>query len=72
MLGLVVVNSLNDIVQSFGNKQFYDHIESLNNENSSKTVLNRFSSSSSGISSLPSTFAQNNLPLNHVGFVLSV
>uniref|UniRef100_A0AC34RIJ3 Uncharacterized protein n=1 Tax=Panagrolaimus sp. JU765 TaxID=591449 RepID=A0AC34RIJ3_9BILA len=65
MLGLVVVNSLNDIVQSFGNKQFYDHIESLNNENSSKTVLNRFSSSSSGISSLPSTFAQNNLPLNH-------
>ena len=53
MLGIVVVNSSNDVVQSFGNKAFCLHIESLGYENSGlKATTSRIlSSSSSGISS---------------------
>ena len=60
MLGIAVVNSSNDVVQSFGNKAFCAHIESLAHENNAPTATTSkiFSSSSSGISSGESVFVK--------------
>ncbi|KAE9551724.1 hypothetical protein FO519_005057 [Halicephalobus sp. NKZ332] len=60
MLGIVVINASNDVVQSFGNKAFCSHIGSLANDCiAPKATTSRvLSSSSSGISSTESAFVK--------------
>uniref|UniRef100_A0A7E5A0Y4 Folliculin n=1 Tax=Panagrellus redivivus TaxID=6233 RepID=A0A7E5A0Y4_PANRE len=56
MLGIVIVNSSNEILHSFGNSGFVDHVQSLVCHNLVEiTSTNKFYSSSSGISSCESS-----------------
>lgn len=62
MIGTIIVNTSNEIIQSFGNKEFCDHLKTLVCDSQSAKTQQRFSSSSSsGISSCESSLKKSSL-----------
>uniref|UniRef100_A0AC35GS95 Uncharacterized protein n=1 Tax=Panagrolaimus sp. PS1159 TaxID=55785 RepID=A0AC35GS95_9BILA len=62
MIGTIIVNNSNEIIQSFGNKEFCNHLKTLvcDSQSAPKTQQRFSSSSSSGISSCESTLNKEN------------